>query len=72
MTDSDDHMPDKLAYQSNRRRMCWVALGCLVAMVAAIIYSPAEYGDLPAFDMAFLSLAGLVAAYFGASAIQKK
>jgi hypothetical protein len=68
----DDNIPDKTVYQSNRRRMCWVSLGCMVAMVSAIIYSPQVYGDLPAFDMAFLSFAGLVAAYFGASAIQKK
>jgi hypothetical protein len=72
MSDPSEHIPDKITYQVNRRRMCWVALGCMVAMVSAIIYSPEKYGDLPVFDMAFLSLAGLVAAYFGASAIQKK
>ena len=36
----DDNIPDKTVYQSNRRRMCWVSLGCMVAMVSAIIYSP--------------------------------
>jgi hypothetical protein len=52
--------------------MCWVALLCMVAMVAAIIVDPERYGKVPAFDMAFLSLAGLVAAYFGATALQRK
>jgi hypothetical protein len=65
-------LPDAGAYQVNRRRMCWVALLCMVAMVAAIIVDPERYGKVPAFDMAFLSLAGLVAAYFGATALQRK
>jgi hypothetical protein len=41
-------------------------------MVGAILLSPEKYGSLPAFDMAFLALSGLVAAYFGAVAFQNK
>ena len=52
--------------------MCWVCLTMLSFMVAAIIVSPERYGSLPAFDMAFLALSGLVAAYFGATAIAKR
>ena len=44
----------------------------LVSLVAAIIVAPEKYGALPAFDMAFLALSGLVAAYFGATAIAKR
>jgi len=67
-----DEIPDKAAYQSNRRKMCWVCLTMLSCMVAAIIVAPEKYGALPAFDMAFLALSGLVAAYFGATAIAKR
>ena len=68
----NENVPDKQAYQSNRRRMCWVCLSVIVAMVAAILINPEKYGSLPAFDMAFLALSGLVAAYFGATALQNK
>jgi archaellum biogenesis protein FlaJ (TadC family) len=68
----NENVPDKTTYQANRRRMCWVCLSLIVAMVAAILIAPEKYGSLPAFDMAFLALSGLVAAYFGAVAVQNK
>ena len=68
----NENIPDKQAYQSNRRKMCWVCLSMIGAMVSAILINPEKYGSLPAFDMAFLALSGLVAAYFGATALQTK
>mgnify|MGYP003128240895 CR=1 FL=1 len=38
-----DNIPDKKAYQVNRRLMCWVALGLLGAMVLAMIIAPDRY-----------------------------
>ena len=67
---SDENIPDKQAYQVNRRRMCWIALGMMGLMVAAIIYDPATY---KASEMGplFYGLSGLVAVYFGATSYQQ-
>lgn len=67
-----DNIPDKEAYQSNRRRMCWVVLALIAAMILAVLIAPEKYGSLPVFDMALLALSGLVAAYFGAVAVQNR
>ena len=65
-----DMLPDKVAYQTNRRRMCWVVMGMLLAMTVAIIGWPIRYEKAAVMEMAYISLAGLIAAYFGASAYQ--
>jgi len=64
---TDENIPDRAAYQVNRRRMCWSALGMMLAMLLAMLVNPDKYGSLAAFDMAFMSLSGLVAVYFGAT-----
>tara|TARA_A100000172_G_scaffold33890_1_gene20419 strand:- start:17 stop:244 length:228 start_codon:yes stop_codon:yes gene_type:complete len=66
-----DSIPDKKAYQVNRRLMCWVALGLLGAMVLAMIIAPEKYEKVAGFDMALMSLSGLVAVYFGATSYQQ-
>lgn len=65
-----DMIPDKQAYQVNRRRMCWVVLGMLFVMTVAIIGWPERYEKTSVLEMAYLALSGLVAAYFGATAFQ--
>tara|TARA_R110002020_G_scaffold75017_1_gene191307 strand:+ start:215 stop:433 length:219 start_codon:yes stop_codon:yes gene_type:complete len=62
-----ENIPDKQTYQINRRRMCWSALTMMLVMLIAMLVDPVKYGDLAAFDMAFMSLSGLVAVYFGAT-----
>ena len=41
----NETIPDKEAYQTNRRRMCWAALGMMIACTAATIYDPARMSD---------------------------
>ena len=67
---SQDNIPDKEAYQANRRRMCWVVLAMMAAMTVAIIGWPERYQNANVMEMAYLALSGLVAAYFGATAFQ--
>ena len=61
----NETIPDKEAYQTNRRRMCWAALGMMIACSAATIYDPARMSDADGILMAqYLALSGLVGAYF--------
>ena len=36
----NETIPDKESYQTNCRRMCWAALGVMIARTAATIYDP--------------------------------
>ena len=59
-------IPDKKAYQSNRRRMAWSALGMMIVCTAAVIYDPARMAQADAvLMMMYGSLSALVGAYFG-------
>ena len=61
----NETIPDKAAYQTNRRRMCWAALGMMIACTAATIYDPARTSEPDSILMAqYLALSGLVGAYF--------
>jgi hypothetical protein len=55
----------KEVYQTNRRRMCWAALGMMIACTAATIYDPVRMYEADSILMAqYLALSGLVGAYF--------
>jgi len=71
MANSEDNLPDKQAYQVNRRRMCWVALGMMMAVVICYIIDPQKYGGGGANPIMY-SLSGLIAIYFGATSWQQK
>jgi len=71
MTDAVDNVPDKRAYQVNRRRMCWVAIGMMLAVVICFLIDPKKYGGSEMAPI-FYSLSGLVAVYFGATSWQQK
>jgi len=59
-------IPDKKAYQSNRRRMAWAALGMMIVCTAAVIIDPARMAQADAvLMMMYGSLSALVGAYFG-------
>ena len=65
----NETIPDKEVYQTNRRRMCWAALGmmiaCTAACTAATIYDPVRMSEADSILMAqYLALSGLVGAYF--------
>ena len=67
MTDTKpDNIPDKTAYQVNRRMMCWAALGLMAATVVCVLWQPENYSNAPVGPI-FYGLSGLVAVYFGAT-----
>ena len=64
---------DKETYQTNRRRMCWAALGMVIACTIATIYDPARMAKADSILMAqYLALSGLVGAYFAPGNIGEK
>ena len=61
----NETIPDKEAYQTNCRRMCWAALSMMIACTVAIIYYPARISETDSILMAkYLALSGLVGTYF--------
>ena len=61
----NETIPDKEAYQTNRRRMCWAALGMMIARTIARIYNPVRMSEAASILMAqYLALSGLAGAYF--------
>ena len=61
----NETIPDKAAYPTNRRCMCWAALGMMVACAAATIYDPARMSEANSILMAqYLALSGFLGAYF--------
>ena len=61
----NETIPDKEAYQTNRRRICWAALGMMIAYTIATIYDPVRMSEADSILMAqYLALSGLVDAYF--------
>jgi len=61
----NEMVPDKLAYQVNRRHMCWCALGMMVVVTIATIVDPARMNQASAqIMMMYGSLSALVGAYF--------
>ena len=67
---NENMIVDKVAYQSNRRKMTYIALGLIASIVIAMIVNPEKYGSVQGFDMALLSLSGIVGFYFGSTAWQ--
>ena len=64
----NETIPDKAAYHTNRRCMCWAALGMMIACTASTIYNPPRMGEAGGILMAqYLALSGLVGAYFALS-----
>ena len=62
----NEMIPDKIAYQSNRRRMAWAALAMMIVSTGAVIYDPARMAQADAIlMMMYGSLSALVGAYFG-------
>tara|TARA_R110002072_G_scaffold65001_1_gene161162 strand:+ start:197 stop:433 length:237 start_codon:yes stop_codon:yes gene_type:complete len=58
-------VPDKRAYQVNRRMMCWCALGMMVVTTLATIIDPSRMNAASAqIMMMYGSLSALVGAYF--------
>ena len=64
----NDLIPDKQAYQLNKRRMACTALGMLIVSTIAVLIDPARMAEADAvLLMMYGSLSSLVGAYFGFS-----
>ena len=61
-------VPDKLAYQINKRRMSWSALCMMVVTTIATLVDPARMAEAESVLMTqYIALSGLVGAYFALS-----
>lgn len=62
----NEFIPDKRAYQANRRRMAWAALAMMIVCTGAVILDPARMAQADSIlMMMYGSLSALVGAYFG-------
>lgn len=61
-------IPDKKAYQINKRRMAWSALGMMIITTVATIVDPQRMAGAESVLMTqYIALSGLVGAYFALS-----
>lgn len=61
-------IPDKMAYQINKRRMAWAALGMMIITTIGTLIDPARMAQAESVLMTqYLALSGLVGAYFALS-----
>jgi hypothetical protein len=66
MEEQQDPVPDKAAYQANRRKMCWAALAMMIATTVVTLLDPERVKAAESILMTqYLALSGLVATYFG-------
>ena len=69
----NDLIPDKQAYQLNKRRMAWTALVMMIVSTIAVLVDPARMAEADALlMMMYGSLSALVGAYFGFSGVAAK
>ena len=70
MSDSKDLIPDKEAYQTNKRRMAWVLIFLMAITTIVTLLFPERLAEAESILMTqYISMCGLVGAYFGFSAI---
>ena len=68
--DSNDLVPDKHAYQVNKRRMAWVLILLMALTTILTLAFPDRLAEAESILMTqYISMCGLVGAYFGFSAI---
>jgi hypothetical protein len=60
-------IPDKQAYELNKRRVAWTALGMMIVSTIAVLIDPTRMAEADAVMMMYGSLSALVGAYFGFS-----
>jgi dolichol kinase len=66
-------IPDKEAYQINKRRMTWACLAMMIISTFAVIFDPARMNEASAvLMMMYGSLSAVVGAYFGFSSGSNK
>ena len=66
----NDLIPDKRAYQINKRRMAWVLIILMALTTIVTLVAPDRLAEAESILMTqYISMCGLVGAYFGFSAI---
>ena len=71
--DSNDLVPDKHAYQVNKRRMAWVLIFLMSLTTVLTLAFPERLAEAESILMTqYISMCGLVGAYFGFSAISSR
>ena len=69
----DDLIPDKLAYQVNKRRMAWMLILLMAITTILTLAFPDRLAEAESILMTqYISMCGLVGAYFGFSALGGK
>lgn len=63
----NDLIPDKQAYQLNKRRLAWTALGMMIVSTIAVLIDPARMAEADTVLMMCGSLSALVGAYYSFS-----
>ena len=67
---NNDLIPDKMAYQVNKRRMAWVLIILMGITTILTLAFPNRLAEAESILMTqYISMCGLVGAYFGFSAI---
>jgi dolichol kinase len=67
---ANDLVPDKLTYQTNKRRMAWVLIFLMAITTIVTLLFPERLAEAESILMTqYISMCGLVGAYFGFSAI---
>ena len=74
MSENDnDLVPDKLTYQTNKRRMAWVLIILMGITTILTLAFPDRLSEAESILMTqYISMCGLVGAYFGFSALSGK
>ena len=66
----NDLIPDKKAYQVNKRRIAWVLIFLMAITTIVTLLFPERLAEAESILMTqYISMCGLVGAYFGFSAI---
>ena len=69
----NDLIPDKLAYQVNKRRMAWMLILLMAITTVLTLAFPDRLAEAESILMTqYISMCGLVGAYFGFSALGGK
>ena len=70
---NNDLIPDKMAYQVNKRRMAWVLIILMGITTILTLAFPDRLAEAESILMTqYISMCGLVGAYFGFSALGNK
>lgn len=72
MPADDIGVSDKLAWQQNRRRLAYIAMVAILATIVSSFVWPDRAAQVPAVEMIYISLAGVIMAFFGADSVASR